>query len=767
MLTGSRTTRPLGALLAGVTLAGAAAVSLASPASAATGGVLVHGLTAANQLVQFRADTPGTTIGSPVAIAGLASTDDVVGIDVRPASGALYAVVDSSTGNGDRVISVNPATGAVLSTINLSRQLAGTSFGTDFNPQADRLRIVSDTLFNFNVNVDTGVVTEQGTLTPTSSDVRAAAYANNAPTLSPVRLLDIDISGADRLAQQDPATGVLTPVGATGVDVPQSGTPSVGLDVEARTNVGYAVFEVTDGSDAFYRVNTDTGAATLVGAFVTASEVEDVAVASPRYSVSDAVANEGSSAQVTVTRVGDTSDTATILLTPSTGGTAGSAATTDFDTASKTVTLAIGQTTATVPVALTADALTEPSETFTVTIAVQSDSGGNATTADATGIVTILDGPARNTLGRFHPLTPARIFDTRTTGNRVIAGADRAVQVTGQGGVPATGVTAVVLNVTVTNASARGDLQVYPTGQRPTNRTSNLNYFAGETVPVQVQTGVGTGGQVSVSVNTGNAQVIVDVFGYYGDASDTIAGSSGYTALQPQRLLDTRTTRTPVVAGNDRTVIVGGNLGVPATATAVILNTTVLGTPANADLQVYPTGARPTNRTSNLNLRRGQTKANSVTVALGTNGSINLSVSQNSAQVVLDVLGYYSTESRGRFIALTPSRVFDTRSTTPQSPIRAGSDRNVTVGGQGGVPAGAAAAVLSVTGTGASNPVDLQVFPTGNRPTNRTSTINFRPGEAVANVAVATLGTNGQVTLSLSQGSATVILDAVGYILND
>ncbi len=117
---------------------------------------------------------------------------------------------------------------------------------------------------------------------------------------------------------------------------------------------------------------------------------------------------------------------------------------------------------------------------------------------------------------------------------------------------------------------------------------------------------------------------------------------------------------------------------------------------------------------------------------------------------------------RGRFVPLTPSRVFDTRD--ERSPIRAGQDRSVTIGGRGGVPAGAQAAVLSVTGTGATNPVDLQVFPTGNRPSSRTSTINFRPGEAVANVAIATLGTGDAVTLSLSQGSATVILDVVGYI---
>ena len=69
---------------------------------------------------------------------------------------------------------------------------------------------------------------------------------------------------------------------------------------------------------------------------------------------------------------------------------------------------------------------------------------------------------------------------------------------------------------------------------------------------MQVQTGVGDDGTVSVSVNTGSAAVVVDVFGWYGDGSESEA-ASGYTALQPQRLLDTRDSGQPsrCVAGRD------------------------------------------------------------------------------------------------------------------------------------------------------------------------------------------------------------------------
>ncbi len=191
----------------------------------------------------------------------------------------------------------------------------------------------------------------------------------------------------------------------------------------------------------------------------------------------------------------------------------------------------------------------------------------------------------------------------------------------------------------------------------------------------------------------------------------------------------------------------------------------MLGTPGNADVSVYPSGAQQAGRTSNLNVRRGQTKANAVTSALGADGSLRVSVSQASAHVVLDVLGYYSPGGRGRFIPLTPQRVLDTR--RESTSLSAGGDRVVPLGGRAGVPPGAQAAVLSVTSTGASAPADLQVFPTEDRPGNRTSTLNIRPGEAVANLAVATLGRGDAVTLSLSQGRAAAILDVVGYFTAD
>lgn len=362
--------------------------------------------------------------------------------------------------------------------------------------------------------------------------------------------------------------------------------------------------------------------------------------------------------------------------------------------------------------------------------------------------------------GRLHPLTPARLLDTRQTGGAVGADTDRKLRVTGVGGVPSTGVSAVVLNVTVTGPTQRGDLQVYPVGQRPPVRSSNLNWSTGQTVAVQVQSGVGDDGGIAFSVSHGHAHVVVDVFGWYGDGTDTTS-ASGYSALAPARVLDTRTDDAPVVAGTSRTVPLAGRAGVPTGATAVMLNATMLATPAAADLQLYPTGQRPERRTSNLNVVRDETRANAVVVPLGNDGSVDLAVSNDSAHVVLDVLGYYSPDSAARFLALSPTRILDTRET--RSPVEHGSDRVVPVAGRAAVPLNAEAAVLSVTATGASAPLDVQVYPPGNRPERRTSTLNLRPGMAVPNLAAARLGTGGAVALAVSPGRTDVVLDVLGY----
>lgn len=120
-----------------------------------------------------------------------------------------------------------------------------------------------------------------------------------------------------------------------------------------------------------------------------------------------------------------------------------------------------------------------------------------------------------------------------------------SVGVTGVGGVPATGVAAVMLNVTVTQPSAISYLTLYPTGaSRPL--ASNLNFVAGQTVPNAVMAKVGTGGKISIYNAAGSAQVIADVSGWYADGSANSPPGGQY--VSPRRLACS--TLAPVPAGS-------------------------------------------------------------------------------------------------------------------------------------------------------------------------------------------------------------------------
>lgn len=436
-----------------VGLAAGGLFALATPASAATGGVLIYGLTESNTLVQFRAETPGLRNGPTRVISGLGAGDDLVGIDVRPATGELYGVVDGTS--VDRLVTIDPATGAATAVANLSEQLRGTNFGVDFNPQADRLRIVSDAEQNLRIVPTSGVnAVDPAPLLGTDDDlqyavgdrrfgtdpsVRAVGYDSNVPGGNPLtnprtELYDIDVAGVDVVAEQDPPNrGTLLTLGATGVDVAtQNGaatsTANVGLDVEAVTDRAYAVLQTQDGADVnLYRIDIADGVnerrATLVGTlFASDGVVEDLAIASPRFSVGDASANEGSAATVTVTRTGDLADTATVDLLPA----AGSASAADFDPATRTVTFAAGAATASTGIALTADAVVEPSETFTVGITRVVGPGGNGAATSTRGTVTILDGPGAPAPGSCGTSRPVLSVSPST----IVAGRSAAVRVT-------------------------------------------------------------------------------------------------------------------------------------------------------------------------------------------------------------------------------------------------------------------------------------------------------------------------------------------------
>lgn len=382
--------------------------------------------------------------------------------------------------------------------------------------------------------------------------------------------------------------------------------------------------------------------------------------------------------------------------------------------------------------------------------ALDTDVGHTQVIADVAGYYT---GGSATTAGGFTSLSPSRVLDTRTAGGTIAANSSRSVQVTGNGGVPSSGVSAVVLNVTVTETTGGGFLTVSPTGvARPT--ASNLNWSGGgTTIPNSVVVKVGTGGKVDLyQSGPGTAQVIVDVAGYYMDGTVTEPG--GFTSLSPSRILDTRSADGKITSGSTRSVQVTGRGGVPSSGVAaVVVNTTVTETTAGGYLAVSPTGTtRPT--VSNLNWSSaGTTIPNLAIVTLGTGGKLDLYQSgPGTAQVIMDVAGYFmdgTATKPGMYVSLTPARVMDTRTT---GAVQGGTDATLMITGKGGVPTtGVSAVVINTTVTETTNGGFLTVYPgTSSLPT--ASNLNWSAaGVTIPNLVTVKTGTDG--TLKFRNGS--------------
>ncbi len=238
-------------------------------------------LTVSNKLQSFNLDVPGTTRNT-IAIVGMQAGENIVGIDYRPADGLLYGV-----GSGGRIYLLNPTTGAATLKSTLAADpadttapftgMSGTEFGVDFNPAADRLRIVSNTGQSLRINVDTGATTTDGSINgaPASTTVTAAAYTNSFAGTGSTTLFVLDSATSTLYTQNPPNNGTLTTPVATGVPAGYIG----GFDIDPRSNKGYAV--ITTGADRnLYAINltaTDK-AATLITKIAVTEEIKGMAI---------------------------------------------------------------------------------------------------------------------------------------------------------------------------------------------------------------------------------------------------------------------------------------------------------------------------------------------------------------------------------------------------------------------------------------------------------------------------------------------------------
>jgi len=366
-------------------------------------------------------------------------------------------------------------------------------------------------------------------------------------------------------------------------------------------------------------------------------------------------------------------------------------------------------------------------------------------------------------------VSPDRLLDTRSA-----IGIDRITRLThserievvvaGRAGVPATGVSAVSLNVTATSTSTRGGfgyITVYPcTATVPD--TSSVNFADGATVANSVLTPLSADGTVCFTVY-GSAHIIADVNG-------AVMANNGFEPVTPTRRADTRSGLGDVPAvrvGGDYILEIPmlGRSGVPSNGVdAVTMNLTVTDTssPIGAGYAtVYDCGTTP--NSSNLNFAPGDTVANGVIAPLSDTGSICVYVF-GAAHVIVDVNGWF-VDGEG-YQALRPTRLADTR--TPDASSRVGradgtgAPIEVKIAGRAGIPTDrVTGASLNVTVTGATAAGYVTVYPCGAIP--NASNVNFDVGDTVANAVFTPLSDTGTICVYV-YGEADIIVDVNGFV---
>ncbi|WP_066285868.1 N,N-dimethylformamidase beta subunit family domain-containing protein [Arthrobacter sp. B6] len=480
--------------------------------------------------------------------------------------------------------------------------------------------------------------------------------------------------------------------------------------------------------------------------------------------------------------------------TPTNGATAVATTTSPTATFSQPVTAASviftlkGQNSTTVPGTTSYNSATNTS-TFTPNAALSQNTQYTATVSGATNATgqamaapytwTFTTASTPPAAGSFSALAPFRQLDSRDgTGDitgPVAPGATIRVQVTGRGGIPATGVSAVAVNVTATQGQDGGFITAYASGS-PRPGTSNLNYRPGQDIPNLVITPVGTDGKIALTnTSPGTVHLVADTFGYYISGTPTVPGA--FSALAPFRQLDSRNgtgdITGPVAPGATIRVQVTGRGGIPATGvSAVAVNVTATQGQDGGFITAYASGS-PRPGTSNLNYRPGQDIPNLVITPVGTDGKIALTnTSPGTVHLVADTFGYYISGTPtvpGAFSALAPFRQLDSRNGTGDitGPVAPGATIRVQVTGRGGIPAtGVSAVAVNVTATQGQDGGFITAYASGS-PRPGTSNLNYRPGQDIPNLVITPVGTDGKIALTnTSPGTVHLVADTFGYYLS-
>lgn len=275
--------RPLSALVLALSVAGCAVME--NEAEGPPRKETLVGVTEANQLVRFNGGQPQkmTVVGG---VSGMQPGESVVGIDFRVSRGVLFAL--GSTGR-IYTIDAKSAQAKQVGSSPLAIALAGTEFGFDFNPAADRIRIVSDSGQNFRAHPDTGAAVDgdanaagiqpDPALAFAASDanagkkprVVAAGYTYNKENEKITTNFAIDAATGSLVMQGSregatpavsPNTGQLFTIGALGI----GSFSRASFDISDVNNAAYLAADVEGRSATrLYSVDLAKGTATFIG----------------------------------------------------------------------------------------------------------------------------------------------------------------------------------------------------------------------------------------------------------------------------------------------------------------------------------------------------------------------------------------------------------------------------------------------------------------------------------------------------------------------
>jgi PKD repeat protein len=405
-----------------------------------------------------------------------------------------------------------------------------------------------------------------------------------------------------------------------------------------------------------------------------------------------------------------------------------------------------------------------PALPVTITVTVTDSAGDTATTTKKVRVA-----------GAYVPMQALRVLDTRSSTGQfggLYPRENLQLQIGGHYGIPSDA-TAIVFNLTATNAGGVDFLSVDAAAGGQPAATSNLNIVPGQTVANMVTARLDIGGDISIYNHSAPVDVIVDLIGYY---TATPASSTGgmLTMITPQRMLDTRTglgTAGPgPIAGGGQALVDLNPIDQHRYPITPLVDVTAINPQTSGFLRVTGDDLNPD--ASNINFAPGETIANE---AIPTMNPVHPGLVQianhgfGGVDVVTDAVGYFSgPNDRGEFdgsgmgfTPVYPSRVVDTRGGAAPG-LGPDSTLDQPVTSVAFLPSDAAAVVLNVTVTNPTDDGYLTVFAAGS-PRPATSNLNFTAGQTLAAQVYVPLGPNGDIDIYNHTGTADVIVDIQGY----